>query len=414
MQSIRHTTFGNGLQLVTESIPDVRTTAIEWIVPAGVASNEHDGDSVLLTELMFRGAGDLTDKEHSLLLDHLGVRRDITCGSRLLRLHALSLGSRVTDAIGPVFDMFLCPKLPSDSLGPSIQLALQSIDSLQDNPQKLVGVSLNKHHFPEPFNRSTYGSRSAIESATIERVRYVYDNFVCPSNSILSIAGDLDHNEIKTLVEKQVSCWAGGDILVREGAAPSRGVHHLEHDSSQVHIGLAIDAPNPSDEDSILEKVAISVFGGASSSRLFTEVRQKRSLCYSVHALYQASKENAAMKVRAGTTPDRAKETIDVIIDHLCLLQKGITRDEFERTVTKIRASTVMSGESTVARAGSLLGDMYALGRTRTLKEKLDELTSITLDDVNEYLKKRVFGTMTLVYLGPDPIEIDESRLRNL
>ena len=126
----------------------------------------------------------------------------------------------------------------------------------------------------------------------------------------------------------------------------------------------------------------MSIFGGVSSGRLFTEVRQKRSLCYSVHASYQSSKENATTRVHAGTTPERAAETIDVILDQLALLRKGITEEEFQRTATRLRAGTVMGGESTAARARSLLGDQYALGRTRTLQERLDELSTVTYCEV--------------------------------
>lgn len=411
MQSIRHTIFDNGLQLITESVRDVRTAAIEWLVCGGVATNEHDGDSVLLTELMFRGAGDLSDREHTQKLDHLGVRRNINCGVRLLKLQALCLGSRVHEAIEPVFNMFLCPKLPSAGLVPSQQLSLQALDSLQDNPPKLVGLGLNKHHFCEPFNRSTYGDRKSLETATIERIRSVYKSTVCPAGSIISIAGDVNHDEIIRSVEEQTKNWCGEGVVPTETASPSRGIHHIEQDTSQVHIGLALDAPDASETHSVLERVAVSIFGGATSGRLFTEVRQKRSLCYSVHASYQPTKENATVRIHAGTTPDRATETIDVILDQLALLQKGVTKEELDRTITRLRAGTVMGGESTAARASALLGDQYATGKTRTLENRLDELSSVSLDEVNAYLESRVIGAMTLVFLGPKALHIDERRI---
>jgi predicted Zn-dependent peptidase len=411
MQSIKHITFDNGLQLITESVPDVRTAAVEWLVHGGVSMNEHDGDSVLLTELMFRGAGDLSDKEHTERLDHLGVRRDITCGVRLLSLHSLSLGSRVCDAVKPVFDMFLRPKLPSAGLGPSQQLCLQAIDSIQDNPASLVGIALNEHHFSAPFNRSTYGVRDAIESATIERIRSMYQRAVCPEGSVISIAGDIDHDEIYEAVHEQTKGWTGDSAKPIETTMPARGLHHIEQDTSQVHVGLAFDAPSANDESSILERVAISIFGGATSGRLFTEVRQKRSLCYSVHAQYQSSKENSTVRVSAGTTPERASETVDVMLDQLALLREGVTKAEFDRTITRLRAATVMQGESTAARAKSLLGDQYATGKTRTLKDRLDELSAVSLDAVNHYLKTRETGAMTLVFLGSTELRVDESRV---
>ncbi len=411
MKSIQHTTFENGLELVTESIPGVRTVAIEWLTLGGVATNEHDGDSVLLTELMYRGAGDLSDREHTERLDHLGVRRSITCGVRLLKLHSLCLASKVHEAIGPVFDMFLRPKLPNEGLEPSQQLSFQALDSIQDNPPKLVGIALNNHHFPAPFNRSTYGERTSLESATIKRIRDVYKKSVCPKGSIISIVGDIDHDAILGSVQEQTANWHGDSLNPIEATSPTRGIHHIEQDTSQVHIGMALDAPEANDSNSIFERIAVSVFGGATSGRLFTEVRQKRSLCYSVHASYQVSRENSTVRIHAGTTPDRAAETIDVILDQLSQLQKGITKEEFDRTITRLRAGTVMSGESTAARAGALLGDQYARGTTRSLENRLDELSAVSLDDVNEYLKKRAPGAMTLVFLGSKALKIDEDRV---
>jgi len=100
-----------------------------------------------------------------------------------------------------------------------------------------------------------------------------------------------------------------------------------------------------------------------------------------------------------------------VILDQLAQLQNGVTKEEFDRTITRLRAGTVMRGESTAARAQALLGEQYAVGKTRTLQDRLDELSAISLDEVNGYLKTRASGAMTLVFLGPKALDIDESRV---
>ncbi|MBC8523064.1 insulinase family protein [PVC group bacterium] len=411
MESVQHHTLDNGLLLITESIKDVRTAAIEWVVPAGVATNEYDGDSVLLTELSYRGAGGLCAREHTKKLDLLGVRRDITCGVRLLKLHGLMLGSKVCESMAPIADMLLRPSLQSDDLYASQQLCLQALDSLQDNPPKLVNIALNQHHNPAPFNRSTYGERNNIESATIERLQAVHQNSFCPCGSIISIAGDIDHEEIFSAVQEQTFNWSGENKDPVESAPATRGVHHIKQETSQVHIGLAFDGPQAVDEHSILEMIAVSIFGGATSGRLFTEVRQKRSLCYSVNASYQRARDNSSFRIHAGTTPKRASETVEVILDQLEVLRDGVTPEELSRTITRLRANTVMRGESTAARASALLGDQYAIGKTRTLQDRLDEISSVSLESVNSYLKNRQYGAMTMVLLGPEELEIDENRM---
>lgn len=411
MQSIRHQTLDNGLHIITESISNVRTAAIEWTVPAGVATNEFDGDSVLLAELLYRGAGGMSAREHTEKMDNLGLRRDISCGVRLFKFQGLMLGSRAVEAIEPIADMVLRPALPSEGLEASRQLCLQSLDSIEDNPSRLVSVTLNKLHYPPPFNRSTYGECKNIESATIDRLKNVHDNSFRPAGSIVSVAGDVEHDAICFEVQKHTEGWNGSACEPNETSAPVRGVHFIEQDSSQVHIGLAFDAPQAEDSNSLLEKIAISIFGGATSGRLFTEVRQKRSLCYSVHAAYRIARDHSSVRVHAGTTPQRATETIEVILDQLELLRNGVSKEELARAVTRLRAGTVMQGESTVARAGALLGDQFTLGDTRTLQQRLDELSTVTLDGVNAYLQKRVFGVMTLVVLGPNGTVVDEHRV---
>ncbi len=92
-------------------------------------------------------------------------------------------------------------------------------------------------------------------------------------------------------------------------------------------------------------------------------------------------------------------------------MREGVTNEEFDRAITRLRAGTVMSGESTSARAKSLLGDQYALGKTRTLQERLDELAAVSLCEVNNYLNVKTFGTMTLVFLGSKALKIEESRV---
>ena len=110
--------------------------------------------------------------------------------------------------------------------------------------------------------------------------------------------------------------------------------------------------------------------------------------------------------MHAGTTPERAKETIEVCLEQLSILQNGITQDEFARTIQRMKSRTVMHGESTTARASSLWGDQYALGKTRSLADKMREIDGISLENVNNWLKNRDYGKLTLVYVGPSDLNL--------
>ena len=404
MHAIQQHQLECGLRIITESIPGVKTAALNWGVRAGVATNKHDGDSVLLAELVQRGATGMSAKEHNDALDSLGVRKQISCGIEFFRVSSVMLGSHLTQGIPLLGAYLLDPALPEDGLGPCQSLCLQSILSIDDNPSHKASIALNEHHFGSPFGRSSYGEVEEITSATIERLREVHSNYFVPEDSILAVAGDVQHEEVVDTVSELVREWKGTKLPGVPNGDTNRGVHWIEQDSSQVHICFAFDAPCANEEHELSEAVAISVLGGATSGRLFTQVRQRRSLCYSVSAQYAPSRERSVVRMHAGTTPERAKKTIEVCLEQLSLLRNGITQEEFARTIQRMKSRTVMHGEATTARAGALWGDQYTLGRVRSLADKLREIEGISLENVNKWLKNRDFGKITLVYVGPEDL----------
>ena len=411
MSLVKQQKLDCGLQIVTEAIENVRTVAMNWAVPAGVAYNECDGDSVLLCELVQRGIRGYSSKQHNDSLDMLGVNRDISCGIEFFRVSGVMLGSALIDSLPLLGGYLLHPSLPENDVMACKNLCLQSIHSISDNPSLLSGIALNEHHLPSPFNRSSYGDASCIGSATVERLRNVHQDYFVPAGSILVLAGDVDHEAVVEQVQLLISGWGGTCHAAQEPSVPNRGVHWIKQDSSQTHIGIAFDSPNASSENVLLESVAMAVFGGASSGRLFTHVRQRKSLCYSVSARYAASRDRSLTRIHAGTTPQRADETVRVCLEQLTKLRNGITKSEFDRTILRMKSRTVMGGESTTARANTLFGDQYSLGRVRTLTELLNEIDGVSLNAVNEWLDSRDFGQLTLVTLGPNEIVVDDSLL---
>ena len=411
MSNIKHHKFDCGLTIVTESISGIKTAALNWGVRSGVAYNKHDGDSVLLAELVQRGALGLSTKEHNDALDILGIKRQVSCGIEFFRVSGVMLSVHLAQGIPLLGGYLLKPELPENDLFACKSLVLQSIQSLADSPAHLASVSLNAHHLPAPFNRSSYGEIEAVESATIERLRNVYNTSFSPENSILVVAGDVDHNKIVDIVANTISSWDIPTSQSLKTGETGRGIHWVKQDSSQVHLGFAFDAPNASDSNAILEVVAMSVFGGATSGRLFTQVRQRRSLCYSVSAQFAPARSRSVVRIHAGTTPERAEETIRVCVEQLSELRKGITEDEFARTIQRLKSRTVMRGESTAARASALWSDQHSLGHTRSLADRLREIDEVSLKNVNNWLNNRTFGEMTLVYLGPNQIDLGDTLL---
>jgi predicted Zn-dependent peptidase len=150
----------------------------------------------------------------------------------------------------------------------------------------------------------------------------------------------------------------------------------------------------------------VQVLSGGMGARLFTEVREKRGLCYSVWANYQTFKERACILCYAGTTNERAQETLDVTLQELRRLHEGIEAEEVERVQAGLKSSVIMQEESTSARAGALASDWYYLGRIRRLEEIQEAIDGLTAAKLVEHVKKYPPRDFTIVTLGPRPLRL--------
>jgi predicted Zn-dependent peptidase len=141
------------------------------------------------------------------------------------------------------------------------------------------------------------------------------------------------------------------------------------------------------------------------SSRLFTEVREKRGLCYAVFAGYHSLKEMAGIKCYAGSTPDKAQQTYDVITAEIKRLAEGISDDELKRAKIGIQSSLIMQSESTIARAQAAAMDYYMLSKVRTLDEIKQQIEKTSVKSVLDFLRKNPFDKFCSVTIGPAEIK---------
>ncbi len=395
-----------GATLVMERMTGVRSAALSWLVPAGTAAEPEErlGLSVILSELLLRGAGDLDSRAQSDALDLLGISRHTSAQTRHTSLSMTLLGERLPEALPLLVDMVRRPQLAESQLGPVKELCLQSLMGLEDEPQEKTFVLLKEHHLEPPYNRSGYGSLAGLQAADINDVQQFQRDRFRPGGCIVGIAGHIDPDALTDHCNELLAGWEGTAEEPARGTESNRGLHHVSDESAQVHIGLMLDAPREMEQASMLERVAIAALGGGMSSRLFTEVREKRSLCYAVHASYSPGRDEGRTVCYAGTSPERAQETLDVLIEELTRLRQGIDADEFRRAVTGLKSRIVMHGESSAARASALANETFVRGQARTLTELAERVDSVSCDEVNAYLADRGLGEPTIVTIGPAPL----------
>ena len=407
-QQVYQHTLPNGLVLLAERMDHVRSAAINFLVPAGSAFDPPGkfGIASVLAELITRGAGDRDSRELALALDNLGVDRDESVGAVNMRFWGSTLARNVPAALDIYADIVLRPHLPEDELEPVQALALQDIQSLEDAPQSKVMVELRRRYYPPPLNKDRRGTAEDIEALTIDAVKAQHRKFVRPNGAILSVAGNIEWEPLKAQVERLFGAWEPGAPIEATPEPHKPTSEHITKDTQQTQIALAFPSVPVTDPDYYNARAAASVLSGGMSSRLFTEVREKRGLCYSVYAFHETFKTQGTMLAYAGTRAERAQETLDVTLAELKRLKDGIEADEIDRVKAGLKSSLIMQEESTGARAGAIATDWYYLGRVRPFDEIQAIIDGLTPAQIVGYLEKYPVRDVTLVTLGPAPLTL--------
>jgi predicted Zn-dependent peptidase len=403
-------TLPNGLVLLAERMEHVRSAAMNFLVPAGSAFDPPGklGVATVLAALITRGAGSRDSRELTLALDNLGVDRDESVGAINMRFWGSTLARNLPAALDLYADILRRPHLPEDELEPVQALALQDIQSLEDAPQQKVMVELRRRYYPSPLNKDKRGKAEDIERLTIGDVKTQYRRLFRPNGAILSVAGNVEWGPLRDQVERLFGDWpAGEETEVRPQPHAPRS-EHLPKDTTQTQIALAFPSVPVGDPDYYAARAAAGVLSGGMSSRLFTEVREKRGLCYSVYAFHETFKDRGTMLAYAGTRADRAQQTLDVTVGELRRLKDGVTDDEIDRVKAGLKSSLIMQEESTSARAGAIATDWYYLGRVRSFDEIQAAIDGLTPAAILGYLERYPVRGLTLVTLGPEPLKMPE------
>ncbi len=394
-----------GMPLIVEPMSGVRSAALCWLLPAGSACDPPalEGLSTLWSEIILRGAGDRGSREHADAADRLGASRATELGSYTLRVGSTMLGERFMDVLPLIVDMVRRPRMDTEALEPCRDLALQAIASLKDDPQERAMIAARRNHYAPPFNRSGLGSEAGLARITRDDVVSGWQALARPGRAIFAAAGAIDPAAIQRGLDDLLEGWEGSCPEPVSSAPAVRGYHHEHDESNQVQIILAHDAPPEPAPQCVLERLGIAVLSGGMSGRLFSEVREKRGLCYSVSAGYRAERDFGVVTAYVGTTPERAQESLDVLTAELQRLSDGggVTLEEFQRAKIGMKSGLIFSGESTGSRAVGLASDMRKLGRARSLAELAERVDRVTLDELNAYLKTRTMGRVTIQTLGP-------------
>jgi len=400
-------TFPNGLVLLAERMAGVQSAGMNLLVPAGAATDplHGSGSANVLSDLIFRGAGDRDSRALTDHLDSLGLQRSSTVGVHHTRLACRGLGERVLEGLAAYADIVRRPQLPRAGFEAARDLAIQAVEGIEDDPRQKLFIKLHEWHLPPPYGRPSIGQIDHLRRITLDMARCDFAQRYHAAEAILAVAGNIEWERLKDEVERHFGDWQRGEDQPIELQSPPGRFFHQPQQSEQTHIGIAWTTVPETHPDYYVMRLAIEMLSGGMSGRLFTEIREKRGLVYHVSAGYSSLKNYGGVFGYAGTSNDRAQETLDAFLGELDRFTRGVTAEELERAKVGLKSAMIMQGESTAARAAAIAHDWFMRGRIRTLDEIKAAIDSITLERVNAWLAANPPGPFTIVTVGPKELK---------
>ncbi len=420
--TVEVTRLSSGLSVVTDRMPHLESATLGVWIGSGSrdeAPDEH-GISHLLEHMAFKGTKRRTARQIAEEIEAVGGDLNAATSIESTAYYARVLKADVPLALDVLSDILSEPTFDPEELRREQNVIVQEIGATEDAPDDLVFDRLQETAFPkQPVGRSILGTPETVRSFTPDRIRaYLSRNYRGP-DMLVAAAGAVEHKAIVEAAEKKFASFVGPAAPVPEQAHFGGGTRVETRDLEQVHIALALEGLPVRDPQLYSLQVFTSVLGGGMSSRLFQEVREKRGLCYSIHAFHMPYSDIGMFGLYAGTDETDAPELMRVMIDQIANATETLNDAEIAKAKAQMKAGLLMALESSEARLGQMARQMLAYGRPVPLDEivaKVDDVTVESARAAGRALIKR--SKPAIAALGPgngleSTAAIAESLVRN-
>jgi predicted Zn-dependent peptidase len=406
--SVRKTNIENGLTVITEEMPAVRSVSMGiWLRTGSRAENEADnGITHFLEHMVFKGTGKRTAEEIARSADSIGGHLDAFTAKECTSFSIKVLDEHVPRAFEVLADLVKDPLLREDHIAKESQVVQEEIKMVEDTPDDLVHEIFTQSYWRNhPLGRPILGTRETVRSFNRKRLFRYFRRHYTPRNMLVTAAGHLQHERIIDLVQGEFGAVAAGP----EAGAPRAPVaspqirYRRKKNLEQVHICMGAPAYHQAHPKRFASYVLNTVLGGGMSSRLFQNVREKRGLAYAVFSGLSTFADTGCLNVYAGTSTANARTVVELIIEEFVRLKsEALTEEELRRTKDYLKGSTLLGLESTTSRMSNLARQEMYFGRYIPMDEIAREVEAVTAEAVLGVARELLVpGRIALTVLGP-------------
>ncbi len=375
---IRKEKLANGLSLVTESMPDVRSVCIGIWLNRGSRSEgkQVNGISHFIEHLLFKGTENRSAREIALTMDSVGGQMDAFTSKEYTCFYAKVLDEHLPVAIDLLADIVQRPLFATDELERERQVVLEEIRMVEDSPDELIYDLFSEYFYPEQaLGRPIQGTVETVSSLSRRQLLNHFRGSYRPANMMIVAAGNLSHARAAKLVRRAFTDLERGrpfDSRTPRARVRAGMVLRPKKELEQLHLLLGLPAFPESFESRYPLFVLNTILGGTMSSRLFQKIREERGLAYSVYSAVNTFVDTGFLAVYAATNPSRGGEVVRLILNELRdLRDNGPSEEELKVAKEHLKGSLMLSLESTSSRMSNLARQEFYFGRQVTLAETL-------------------------------------------
>ncbi|MDH4291740.1 MAG: insulinase family protein [Dehalococcoidia bacterium] len=414
----------NGLKIITSSMPHSRSVCLVILAGTGSCyeSKEQAGISHFAEHLFFKGT-ERRPTSREITQDIEGIGGIINAGTdKEITIYWCKVASpHFSIALDVLSDLLLNSRFDTKDIEKERQVIIEEINMNLDMPQQRINMLIDELLWPEqPLGREVTGYKETVSSLTREQLLHYVARRYMPNNTVLSIAGNIQHQEAMAQIESLFDKWPAGELVTAYTTNDKQTEARLRiepKDIEQAHLCLAVHGFSRSHPQRFTLGLLNTVLGGGMSSRLFTEIRERRGLAYDIHSYTEHFLDSGSFGVYAGVDPEKTETALAAILEELSKIKQGIAASELTRAKELSKGRLYLRFEDSQNVALWYGSQEILLQQILDMDDVISIVDAITVDQLQEVAQKILTdGGLNLAVTGPikEDILIKENTLRQL
>lgn len=405
----QRTVMDNGLHILTSSMPHTRSVSMGIFIGAGsrYESDEIAGVSHFLEHILFKGTKSWpTAREVSEAIEGVGGIMNASTDREMTVFWCKVARPHFGRSLSVLVDMMLSPLLDPEEIEKEREVVLEELRMINDYPSNRVDLLIDETMWPDqPMGRDVGGSQDSVTGLTRENILdYVRQQYT-PGNAVISVAGDISHDEVIDLLAGPLGSWKQVTPMqwhpVEDGQTSPR-VRVEQRKTDQAHLVVGLPSLPLGHPDRYALGLMNVILGEGMSSRLFLELREKQGLAYDVHSSLNLFRDCGSLTVYCGVEPRKSTRAISAIMEQLGGLQGDIPEAELDKARELSKGRMLLRMEDSRSVAMWMGAQQTLLGTVRTVDEVVDQMDAITTDDIHrvaaDVIREEV---LNLAVVGP-------------